>query len=337
MKAIRIEATGGPEVLALADVATPEPGANEVRVRHHAIGVNFIDTYQRSGLYKIGLPSGLGLEAAGVVEAIGAGVTRFKQGDRVVYASGPLGAYAEANVVNEARAVKLPNAIPFDIAAAALLKGMTARFLLRKTFRVERGHNVVIHAAAGGVGQIAVQWAKHLGASVIAVVGSDAKGEIAKSLGADHVIIQGRDDIAKRVREITGAGAHVVYDSVGKDTFLASLDCLRPLGMMVSFGNASGPPPDINPLLLSQKGSLFLTRPTMFNYTATAEQLDETSADLFDVIGGGAVKIAPPTRYALVDATQAHRDLEGRKTAGSLVLVPQFNRGASRRPSTSSG
>lgn len=322
MKAVRIAANGGPDVITLADVETREPGAGEVRVKHHAIGVNFIDTYQRSGLYKIALPSPLGLEAAGVVEAIGDGVTRFKVGDRIVYASGPLGAYAEANVVKAAQAVKLPDAIPYDIAAASLLKGMTARFLLRKTFRVERGHDVVIHAAAGGVGQIAVQWAKHLGANVIAVVGSDAKAEIAKSLGADHTIITARDDIAKRVREITGVGAHVVYDSVGKDTFLASIDSLRPLGMMVSFGNASGPPPDINPLLLSQKGSLFLTRPTMFSYTATVEQLDETAADLFDVIAKGAVKIAPPTRYALADAAQAHHDLEARKTTGSLVLVP---------------
>ena len=322
MKAVRIAANGGPEVITLAEVETREPGAGEVRVKHHAIGVNFIDTYQRSGLYKIALPSPLGLEAAGVVDAIGDGATRFKVGDRIVYASGPLGAYAEANVVKAAQAVKLPDAIPYDIAAASLLKGMTARFLLRKTFRVERGHDVVIHAAAGGVGQIAVQWAKHLGANVIAVVGSDAKAEIAKSLGADHTIITARDDIAKRVREITGVGAHVVYDSVGKDTFLASIDSLRPLGMMVSFGNASGPPPDINPLLLSQKGSLFLTRPTMFSYTATVEQLDETAADLFDVIANGAVKIAAPTRYALADAAQAHRDLEARKTTGSLVLAP---------------
>lgn len=322
MKAVRIAANGGPDVITLADVETREPGAGEVRVKHHAIGVNFIDTYQRSGLYKIALPSPLGLEAAGVVDAIGEGVTRFKAGDRIAYASGPLGAYAEANVVKEAQAVKLTDAIPFDIAAASLLKGMTARFLLRKTFRVERGHDVVIHAAAGGVGQIAVQWAKHLGANVIAVVGSDAKAEIAKSLGADHTIITAREDIAKRVREITGVGAHVVYDSVGKDTFLASIDSLRPLGMMVSFGNASGPPPAINPLLLSQKGSLFLTRPTMFSYTATVEQLDETAADLFDVIAKGAVKIAAPTRYALADAAQAHRDLEARKTTGSLVLTP---------------
>lgn len=322
MKAIRIEATGGPEVIALADVAMPEPGASEVRVRNHAIGVNFIDTYHRIGLYKIALPSGLGMEAAGVVEAVGANVTRFKPGDRIAYSSGPIGAYAEAHVVSEARAVKLPDAISYDIAAAALLKGMTARFLLRKTFRVERGHDVVIHAAAGGVGQIAVQWAKHIGANVIAVVGGEAKAEIAKSLGADHVIISAREDIAKRVREITGAGAHVVYDSVGKDTFAASLDSLRPLGMLVCFGNASGPPPDINPLVLSQKGSLFLTRPTLFTYTATVEQLDETAADLFDVIEQGAVKIAPPSRYALADAAQAHRDLEARKTTGSLVLVP---------------
>lgn len=322
MKAIRIEQNGGPEVLTLADLPTPEPGAGEVRVRHHAIGVNFIDTYQRSGLYKIGLPSGLGLEAAGVVEAVGADVTRFKAGDRIAYASGPLGAYAEANVVEETQAVKLPNAIPYDIAAASLLKGMTARFLLRKTFRVERGHDVVIHAAAGGVGQIAVQWAKHLGANVIAVVGSDAKAEIAKSLGADHTIITARDDIAKRVREITDVGAHVVYDSVGKDTFEASLDSLRPLGMMVSFGNASGPAGALAPSDLQRRGSLFLTRPTLFHYTATVEQLDDTSADLFDVIAKGAVKVAPPTHYALADAAQAHRDLEARKTTGSLVLVP---------------
>lgn len=322
MKAIRLEQNGGPEVLALADLPTPEPGANEVRVRHHAIGVNFIDTYQRSGLYKIGLPSGLGLEAAGVVEAAGLNVTRFKTGDRIAYASGPIGAYAESNVVNEARAVKLPDAVSYDIAAASLLKGMTARFLLCKTFRVERGHDVVIHAAAGGVGQIAVQWAKHLGANVIAVVGSDAKAEIAKSLGADHTIITARDDIAKRVREITGVGAHVVYDSLGKDTFEASLDSLRPLGMMVSFGNASGPAGAIAPSELQRRGSLFLTRPTLFHYTATVERLDETSADLFDVIASGAVKVAPPTHYALADAAQAHRDLEARKTTGSLVLVP---------------
>jgi NADPH:quinone reductase len=322
MKAIRIESFGGPEAMHLLDVATPEPGAHEIRVSHHAIGVNFIDVYHRIGLYKNALPSGLGQEAAGVVDAVGANVTRFKVGDRVGYCTGPIGSYGETHVVRDDRTVLLPQSISFDVAAASLLKGMTARYLLRKTFRVERGHAVVIHAAAGGVGQIAVQWAKHLGASVIAVVGSDAKAEIAKSLGADHAIIQGREDIAKRVREIIGVGAHVVYDSVGKDTFSASLDSLRPLGMLVSFGNSSGPPPDINPLVLSQKGSLFLTRPTLFSYTATTEQLDETAADLFDMIEKGAVKIAPPTRYPLADAAQAHRDLEARKTTGSLVLTP---------------
>jgi NADPH2:quinone reductase len=322
MKAIRIERNGGPEVMALADVAASDLGANDVRVKHEAIGVNFIDTYHRSGLYKNPLPSGLGLEAAGVVDAVGASVTRFRPGDRIAYCSGPIGAYAEANVVHESRAVKLPDAISYAAAAASMLKGMTARYLLRKTFRVERGQAVVIHAAAGGVGQIATQWAKHLGATVIAVVGGDAKGEIARALGADHVIIQGRDDIARRVREITSAGAHVVYDGVGKDTFAASIESLRPLGMMVSYGNASGPPPDINPLTLSQKGSLFLTRPTLFHYTATVEQLDETAADLFEVIEKGAVKISAPTRYPLADAAQAHRDLEARKTTGSLVLIP---------------
>lgn len=323
MRAIRFSETGGPEVLHLAEVETPAPGAHEVRVKNAAIGINFIDTYHRSGLYKLPLPSGLGQEGAGVVDAIGEGVTRFKVGDRVGYCTGPTGAYSEAHVVRADRAVLLPQAISFDVAASSLLKGMTARFLLRKTFRVERGHVVVIHAAAGGVGQIAVQWAKHLGATVIAVVGSDAKAEIAKSLGAHHTVISGRDDIAKRVRDLTGGiGAHVVYDSVGKDTFAASLDSLRPLGMMVSFGNASGPPDPIAPSELQRRGSLFLTRPTLFHYAATTEQLDETAGDLFRMLERGTVKIAPPTRYKLADAAQAHRDLEARKTTGSLVLIP---------------
>ena len=323
MKAIRIDKNGGPEVLHLADVEARAPGADEIRVRNHACGVNFIDTYHRSGLYKIELPGGLGQEGAGVVEAIGANVTRFKQGDHVAYCSGPIGAYAEAHVVKADRAVKLPDAIAFDIAAASLLKGMTARYLLRKTFPVQPGHVVVIHAAAGGVGQIAVQWAKHLGAHVIATAGSGTKAEIAKQLGADHVLITARDDIAKRVREITkGEGADVVYDGIGKDTFDASLDCLRPRGMMVSYGNASGAPPPIAPLVLSQKGSLFLTRPTLAHYTRTVAELDEIAQDLFVVLMNGAVKIAPPAHYKLADAAQAHRDLEARKTTGSLVLMP---------------
>lgn len=323
MKAIRINQHGGTDELHFVDIDTPQPGAGQVRVRHHAIGVNFIDTYHRSGLYQLTMPSGLGLEAAGVVDAIGEGVTRFAVGDRIAYCSGPIGAYAQAHVVNAARAVKPPEAIAFDVAAASLLKGMTARYLLRKTFRVEQGHVVLIHAAAGGVGQIATQWAKHLGATVIATVGSDAKAAIARDLGADHVIVSSRENIAARVREITdGIGAHVVYDGVGKDTWDASLDSLRPLGMMVSYGNASGPVPPIAPLVLARKGALFLTRPSLDAYTPTSELLDETAADLFDVIGNGVVKIAPPARYALADAAQAHRDLEARKTTGSLVLIP---------------
>jgi NADPH:quinone reductase len=322
MKAIRISEHGGPGVMRLADVETPAPGAHDIRVRHYAIGVNFIDTYHRAGLYKIALPSGLGQEAAGVVDALGEGVTRFGLGDRVGFCTAPLGAYAETHVVAETRAVRLPPAISFDTAAASLLKGMTARYLLRKTFRVEPGHVVLIHAAAGGVGQLLVQWAKHLGAQVIATVGNEAKAEIARALGADHVLVLDGGDFAPRVRVIVKEGVHVVYDGVGADTWSASLDSLRPLGMMVSYGNASGPPPDFNPLVLSQKGSLFLTRPSLPHYTATAEMLDESAADLFAVMERGAVKIAAPTRYALSDAAQAHADLEARKTTGSLVLTP---------------
>ncbi len=308
--------------MALAEVQEPTPGPHEIRVRHRAIGVNFIDTYHRSGLYKIALPGGLGLEAAGVVDLVGEGVTRFKHGDRVAYCSGPVGAYSEAHVVAETKAVKLPDGIEFDIAAASLLKGMTARYLLRKTFRVEPGQWALIHAAAGGVGQILVQWAKHLGALVIATTGSEDKANLARALGADHALVLGDGDFAPRVRAIVGEGVHVVYDGVGKDTWEGSLDSLRPLGIMVSYGNASGPPPTISPLLLSQKGSLFLTRPTLFHYTATTELMDETAADLFGVLKSGAVKIAPPTRYALADAAQAHRDLEARTTTGSVVLKP---------------
>ncbi|MGE0044357.1 MAG: quinone oxidoreductase [Hyphomonadaceae bacterium] len=323
MKAIRFERTGGPEVMTLADVDIPEPGPGEIRVRAAAIGVNFIDTYHRTGLYPMALPSGLGLEAAGVVDAVGAGVTRFKEGDRAGYCSGPAGAYAEAHCVPAARAVTIPSGVSDAIAAASMLKGMTARYLLRKTFPVQPQQVAVIHAAAGGVGQIAVQWAKHLGAVVIAVVGSDDKAAIARELGAQHVIVSSREDIAARVREITnGEGAHVVYDAVGKDTFEASLNSLRPLGMFVSFGNASGPVAPFSPLVLSQKGSLFFTRPTLFHYTATPEALQETADDLFGVIASGAVKVAEPKAYKLADAQQAHRDLEGRKTTGSLVLTP---------------
>lgn len=322
MKAIRITHHGGPEAMALVDVDAPPPGPGEIRVRHEAIGVNFIDTYHRTGLYKIALPSGLGMEAAGVVDALGEGVTRFALGDRVGYCTAPLGAYAESHAVSELRVVKLPDAISCDSAAASLLKGMTARYLLRKTFRVEQGHWLLIHAAAGGVGQILVQWAKHLGAHVIATAGSEAKAEIARALGADHVLVLDGGDFAARVRAIVKEGAHVVYDGVGADTWGGSLDSLRPLGMMVSYGNASGPPSAIAPQVLAAKGSLYLTRPGLPHYTATVEQLDDTAADLFAVLESGAVKIAPPRRYKLEDAAQAHRDLEARKTTGSLVLTP---------------
>jgi NADPH2:quinone reductase len=323
MKAVRFGETGGPEVLRLEDVGIAAPGPGQIRIRHEAIGVNFIDTYHRTGLYPLPLPSGIGMEAAGVVEAVGEGVTRFAVGDRAGYCSGPVGAYAEAQNVPADRAVKLPEAMSFDIAAAAMLKGMTARYLLRRTFPLQRGQTCVIHAAAGGVGQIAVQWAKHLGATVIAVVGSDAKAEIARALGADHVIVSAREQIAARVRELTGGeGADVVYDSVGKDTFEASLNSLKPLGMFVSYGNASGPAPAFEPGILAAKGSLFFTRPTLMHYTRTPALLQETADDLFGVIASGAVKVAQPARYTLADAAQAHRDLEARRTTGSVVLVP---------------
>ena len=322
MKAIRIAETGAPDVIRVEDVARPRAGAGEIVIRHAAIGVNFIDTYHRTGLYPVPLPSGLGLEGAGVVEDVGAGVDRFKVGDRAGYCSGPLGAYGELHAVPAARAVKIPAGVDDTIAAASMLKGMTARYLLKRTFSLRAGDVAVVHAAAGGVGQIAVQWGKHLGATIIAVVGSAQKGALARSLGADHVI-EAREDIAKRVREITGGeGAHVVYDSVGKDTFQSTLDSLRPLGTFVSFGNASGPVPAFEPGILAAKGSLFFTRPTLFTYTRTPELLQETADDLFDVIAKGIVKIAPPTPYRLGDAAQAHRDLEARRTTGSLVLTP---------------
>lgn len=321
MKAIRFSGPGGPEVLTAEEVAPPAPGPGEILIRAGAIGVNFIDTYHRTGLYPVPLPSGLGLEAAGVVEAVGAGVTRFNPGDRAGYCSGPIGAYAEAHVVPEGRAVAIPAGVSDDIAAAAMLKGMTARYLVKATFPLKAGEVCVVHAAAGGVGQILTQWAKHIGATVIAVAGGADKLAIAKALGADHLIDAKAEPIAARVREITGGrGADVVYDSVGKDTFEASLDSLRPMGLLVSYGNASGPPPPLQLGVLSAKGSLFVTRPTLFNYTATTAMLDETAADLFGVLASGAVKVAQPAIYPLAEAAQAHRDLEGRKTTGSIVL-----------------
>lgn len=323
MRAVRFDQTGGPEVLRLVDVATPEPGPGQVRIRQASIGVNFIDTYHRTGLYPVPLPSGLGLEGAGVIEAIGEGVTRFAIGDRVGFCSGPIGAYAEAHVVAADRVVTIPDDVSFEIAAASMLKGMTARYLLRKTFPVERGTTIVVYAAAGGVGQILIQWGKKLGARVISVVGSDDKAAIADRLGSDYTIVSTRTNIAKAVREYTnGEGADVAYDSVGKDTFEATLDSLRPLGMFVSYGASSGPPTPFAPGILGAKGSLFFTRPSLFDYTRTPTLLQETADDLWRVIAAGDVVIAPPLRYALADVVQAHRDLEGRRTTGSVVLTP---------------
>ena len=320
--AIRIHQNGGPEVLQWEEVNVGDPGPGEVRVRNTAIGLNFIDTYQRSGLYPLPMPLTMGSEGAGVVEAVGPKVKGLKKGDRVAYA-GPIGAYAEVLMRPAARLVKIPAGVSDQTAAAMMLKGMTAWYLLRRTYKVKKGDTILVHAAAGGVGLILCQWAKHLGATVIGTVGSDAKAPLAKKAGCKHVIVAGREKIAERVRAITkGAGVPVVYDGIGKDTFMESLDSLAPLGMMASFGNASGAVPPVNIGILAQKGSLFLTRPTLGNYTATRKDLETAARDLFAVVKKGAVKISINQTYALRDAAQAHRDLEGRKTTGSTVLLP---------------
>jgi len=323
MKAIRIERTGGPEVMKLSEVELPRPGKGEVRVRHTAIGLNFIDTYHRSGLYPVPLPSGLGVEAAGVVEALGEGVKGLKVGDRVAYGTGPIGAYAEAKNHPANRLSKIPKSISDEQAAAMMLKGMTARYLLRATYRVKRGDLVLIHAAAGGVGSILSQWARALGATVIGTVGSDEKAELARSNGCHQVINYSREDVAKLVREITqGKGVSVVYDGVGQATLMSSLDSLRPRGLLVSFGNASGPVRALDTLWLSQRGSLYVTRPTLATYIADDRDLEETAADLFDIVKSGKVKIPVHQRYRLQDAAQAHRELETRKTTGASVILP---------------
>ena len=321
--AIRIHTTGGPEVLSWEEIDLAPPGPGEARVRHEAIGLNFIDTYHRTGLYPLQLPSGIGLEGAGVVEAVGEGVTEVRPGDRVAYAGGPPGAYAEARNLPAHRLLVLPEGIAFEKAAAMMLQGLTAAYLLRRTYRVQAGDAVLIHAAAGGVGLIACQWAKALGATVIGTVGSDAKGELARAHGCDHVINYSRENFTARVREITGgAGVAVVYDGVGKDTFMGSLDCLRPMGMMVTYGNASGPVPPLDLLLLSQKGSLVVTRPTLMSYTARREDLESLGSELFAQVAAG-LRIEVNQTYALRDAAQAHADLEGRRTTGSTVLLPR--------------
>jgi NADPH2:quinone reductase len=321
-RAIRFEKTGGPEVLTFEDVDLRAPGEGEVRVRHTAIGVNFIDIYHRSGLYKLPLPSGLGLEAAGVVESVGPNVTRLREGDRVAYAQG-LGAYSEAANVAAGRAVKIPAGVEDEQAAAIMLKGLTAHYLLRRTHVVKAGETILYHAAAGGVGQIAVQWARHLGATVIGTVGNDSKVALAKQLGCHHVIVSARENIATRVRELTGGkGVPVVYDSVGRDTVQASLDSLQPLGLFVSFGNASGPVPPIEAGLLMAKGSLFFTRPTLNHYVSTPAELDVAAGELFDLIAQGVIAKSEPTRFPLAQAADAHRALASRETTGSLVLIP---------------
>ncbi|WP_374575154.1 quinone oxidoreductase [Phenylobacterium sp.] len=323
MRAIRLSRTGGPEVLELAEVDVPTPGPGQILVRHTAIGVNFIDTYHRSGLYPIKLPSGLGMEAAGVVEAVGPDVGRFSKGDVVAYASGPIGAYAEFNAVAADRAVRLPQDVTPEVAAAALLKGMTAEFLLRRCHAVQPGETILVHAAAGGVGSILVQWAKALGATVIATAGGAEKLERAKALGADHVIDYREADVAAEVRRITGGkGVPVAYDSVGASTFEGTLASLARRGLFVSFGNASGPAPPVEPGRLSRMGSLYFTRPTLFDYVATTEELDASAAALFDVIGSGKVRVDIGQTFPLSEARAAHEALEARATVGASLLIP---------------
>jgi NADPH2:quinone reductase len=321
--AIRIYENGGPEVLRLEEIDPGKPGAGEVQIRHTAIGVNYIDVYDRTGLYPVTLPSGLGREAAGVVIALGRGVRGFRVGERVAYVWPSPGAYSEVRNVPAERVVRLPRSISDEQGAALMLKGLTAQFLIRRTHRVVRGDTLLVHAAAGGVGLILCQWAKALGAKVIGVVGSDAKAEIARRHGCWRVLISGRDELVASVRKLTkGAGVPVVYDAVGKDTFMESLDCLRRLGLMVTFGNASGPVPPVSPLELSKRGSLFLTRPTLFNYIATRAELEAAAKELFAAVSSKKVRVVIGQRHALAQAADAHRDLEGRRTTGSTVLVP---------------
>jgi len=320
-KAIRITETGGPEVMKLADVEVGAPGPGEAQVRNHAIGLNYIDVYFRSGLYPSPMPSGIGLEGAGVVTAVGSGVTNVKVGDRVAYCDRPLGAYASLRNMPADVLVKLPSKIDFETGAAMMLKGLTVQYLFRRTYKLQKGQTILFHAAAGGVGLIAMQWAKALGVTVIGTAGSQEKAELARRYGADHVILYRKENVAERVKEITkGAMVPVVYDGVGKDTFQGSIDSLQPFGLMVSFGNASGPVPPMP--LTALKGSLYITRPALMPHTANRKNLAEMAADLFRVVGSGKVKIGIDQRYALADAAQAHRDLESRKTTGSSILLP---------------
>lgn len=323
IRSVQIDRVGGPEVMRVHDVELPPPGPGQARVRHDAIGVNFIDTYQRSGLYPLPLPTGLGQEAAGVVEAVGDGVTAVAPGDRVAYAGGAPGSYAEARNLPADRLVPLPAGIAAETAAATLLKGMTVEYLVQRTFPVTPGMTVLWHAAAGGVGLLACQWLRALGVTVIGTVGSEAKAELARAHGCTHTILYDREDVAARTRELTGgAGVPVVFDSVGRSTLAGSLDALAPRGMLVSFGNASGKPDPFDLQLLAQRGSLYVTRPTLNAYTATRAELLASAAAVFDRLGAGVLVAATPRRFALADVVEAHRALESRGTTGSTILVP---------------
>src|SRR5689334_10036695 len=321
--AIRIHSTGGPEVLKYEEVPVGAPGPGEARVRHTAIGVNYIDTYHRGGLYPLTLPSGIGNEAAGVVEAVGPGVDWVKPGDRVASCTGPLGAYSSERIVPSDRLVKLPQGIEDRTAAAMMLKGLTVQYLFRQTFPLKGGETILFQAAAGGVGLIACQWARALGVTMIGTVGSDAKAALARENGCTHTIVYTRENFVERVKEITGGkGVPVVYDAVGKDTFPASLDCLQPRGMFVSFGNSSGPVPPFNIMLLTQKGSLYACRPTLVTYTTTRAAITAMADELFGLVVAGKIKSSPSQTFPLKDAADAHRALEGRKTTGATVLIP---------------
>ena len=322
-KAIRLNEYGGPEVLSYETIELPEPGPGEARVRHTAIGLNFIDTYHRSGLYPMDFPAGLGTEAAGVVDAVGPDVNDVQPGDRIVYTGMPPGAYAEYRNYAADKLAKIPAGVTDEQAAAAFLKGLTAWYLLHRSYPVKPGDPVLLYAAAGGVGLLAAQWAKHLGATVIGVVSTDAKAKLSRENGCDHIIMANDDDIAGAVRKLTGGdGVAAVYDSIGKDTFMTSLDCLRPHGVMVTFGNASGPVEPFAPAELAKRHSLFVTRPVLFDFIASRDDLTGAADALFDVIASGAVNVTVNQRYPLAEAAKAHRDLEGRKTTGSTILVP---------------
>ncbi|KVC16719.1 quinone oxidoreductase [Burkholderia pseudomultivorans] len=322
-KAIRYDQPGGPDVMKWVDVEVGAPNAGEVRIRQHAVGLNYIDVYFRTGLYPQPLPGGLGMEAAGEVTAVGDGVSALKVGDRVAYVAQPPGAYAQERVLSAERVVKLPDGIGYDDAASVMLQGLTAHYLLRRTYPVKAGDTILIHAAAGGVGLLVCQWAKALGATVIGTVGSDEKAELAKAHGCDHPVVYTRENFTQRVKDLTnGAGVPVVYDSIGKDTYIGSLDSLAPLGYFVSFGNASGPLPPIDSKEFSSRGSLFFTRPTLFSYIAKRADLEAAATELFDVIQSGKVKTSINQRYPLAEVGRAHADLESRKTTGSTLLVP---------------